>query len=171
MPPNDHAPGLHTQTHTHNSSPQAPSIRTLTQDITHRETYKPYAFCSKCTYYTPSAYTQIHTPPFQRANTEPQKQSTATYATFTTPTFTTNLGLALNPSKDKHTQAHTHTQTHTHTAPEATRHRKANKHTTCYEYTKKHPRDKERFEYLKYMKNPTAGLKTRGNGVWQSGVS
>ena len=54
-------------------------------------------------------------PPFQRANTEPQKQSTATYATFTTPTFTTNLGLALNPSKDKHTQAHAHTQTHTHT--------------------------------------------------------
>ena len=111
MPPNDHAPGLHTQTHTHNSSPQAPSIRTLTQDITHRETYKPYAFCSKCTYYKPSAYTQIHTPPFQRANTEPQKQSTATYATFTGPTFTTNLGLALNPSKDKHTQAHAHTHT------------------------------------------------------------
>ena len=54
-------------------------------------------------------------PPFQRANTEPQKQSTATYATFTTPTFTTNLGLALNPSKDKHTQAHAHTRTHTHT--------------------------------------------------------
>ncbi len=50
-------------------------------------------------------------PPFQRANTEPQKQSTATYATFTTPTFTTNLGLALNPSKDKHTQAHAHTHT------------------------------------------------------------
>ena len=54
-------------------------------------------------------------PPFQRANTEPQKQSTATYAKFTTPTFTTNLGLALNPSKDKHTQAHAHTRTHTHT--------------------------------------------------------
>jgi len=68
-------------------------------------------------------------------------------------------------------QTHTGTRTQTHTAPEATRHRKANKHTTCYEYTKKHPRDKERFEYLKYMKNPTAGLKTRGNGVWQSGVS
>lgn len=50
-------------------------------------------------------------PPFQRANTEPQKQSTATYATFTGPTFTTNLGLALNPSKDKHTQAHAHTHT------------------------------------------------------------
>ena len=50
-------------------------------------------------------------PPFQRANTEPQKQSTATYATFTGPTFTTNLGLALNPSQVKHAQAHAHTHT------------------------------------------------------------
>ena len=65
-------------------------------------------------------------PPFQRANTEPQKQSTATYATFTGPTFTTNLGLALNPSKDKHTQAHSHTQTHTKT------------HTHTYSHTHTH---------------------------------
>ena len=111
MPPNDHAPGLHTQTHTHNSSPQAPSIRTLTQDITHRETYKPYAFCSNTHITHPLHIHKFTLPPFQRANTEPQKQSTATYATFTTPTFTTNLGLALNPSKDKHTQAHAHTHT------------------------------------------------------------
>lgn len=57
MPPNDHAPGLHTQTHTHNSSPQAPNIPTITQDTTNMATYNLYAFGSKYTYNTCSAYT------------------------------------------------------------------------------------------------------------------
>ena len=53
--------------------------------------------------------------------------------------------LALNTSKD------------THTAPEKLLHRKAKKHTTCYKYTNNHPKDKDRFGYLKYMKSPTGG--------------
>ena len=52
-----YAPLIHTETQQTCFSPQAPNIPTITQDITNMATYNPYAFGSKYTYNTCSAYT------------------------------------------------------------------------------------------------------------------